>query len=992
MGSKKHFKMYKSGKLWVTAAVLGFSVMAGMTIDNQQVKADDQAPVAVTQTANAAETNNQTENAPGNTGTATNGQSGQATQPGNQDNQSQSQTTNETIHRQINYVNADGTGSYPSAQQTATVLKTVTGTTKTYDATGAHWSNVTLPMPKGMHATINEENVTVIPTDIKVVNGQPDITPIKVVFVKDMIKPSDNPTVDDLKNTDIYQVKTRTINITNTDGSITSKSQRVIFSRTKTQQPNGEYQYGDWKPAKAKWDAYKIPPVKGYVSKTVKDGRDDYLTAINAQDVNIDTANVTVNVTYVKAANTIKADTVKKDQPDYWKKVTRTVNYQLPAGTMPPLVQTVWFKRDNNAILKADGTTENHFTDWAADGEDTWDAYQFKQVGYYHTMINGQRVVDMPAVTVTPDTKDVTYTVTYVSDGTDPYNQQVKEGVHGNWASIDNIYMTDTGIHVTGWNANSDSYNRNYHFLIILDYGPNPVTGQFHEVGRKLVAGGINRPDVFRVHPVWNAATSGFDDTIDLDLSQIKAGDKLRILSRWTADPNGNYNPADLVSSYYTMDYATNVANLDGMAVTKDGQQLEVAGWNATNQVVGRKYHYIILRDATTGQEIGRQLVKDGIDRPDVAKVYPNLLSASKSGFNVKFNLSGIDLGHNLQVISRYSDTLGGEGSNVDYWFSARRLVSGTTTNFANLDGVNANGKTGKVTFAGWNANNFSQLEPNHYLILFDTTANKQVAAVKLDDKNGQVARPDVQKAYQTVNGALNSGFSYDIDMSQLIFGHTYALVSRYSTSADGNGGDGAYTDYWFNNAFAFNQQAYSVDKLELVAATKDAPKATQPTNGSKAQNAAAKAELKTDQQTDSKATDQQAGDKGTTKGDQQPVATPNQLHVAGWMASDGSGYKNAYVIVLDAKDSKHELGRSQVTLTKRDDVLKAFPTIYNVDQSGFDTTITLSDDAVKAAQADGVQLVLRYTDDKEGNGKLTADQWTTPFKYDQANNEFVKA
>lgn len=166
MESKKHFKMYKSGKLWVTAAVLGFSVMAGMTIDNQQVKADDQAPVAVTQTANAAETNNQTENAPGNTGTATNGQSGQATQPGNQDNQSQSQTTNETIHRQINYVNADGTGSYPSAQQTATVLKTVTGTTKTYDATGAHWSNVTLPMPKGMHATINEENVTVIPTDI----------------------------------------------------------------------------------------------------------------------------------------------------------------------------------------------------------------------------------------------------------------------------------------------------------------------------------------------------------------------------------------------------------------------------------------------------------------------------------------------------------------------------------------------------------------------------------------------------------------------------------------------------------------------------------------------------------------------------------------------------------------------------------------------------------------------------------------------------------
>ncbi len=898
MESKKHFKMYKSGKLWVTAAVLGFSVMAGMTIDNQQVKADDQAPVAVTQTTNAAEQ-------PATTPAADKGT----------DNQENQATTNQ--------------------QPT----KPATGQGKDQPAT----------------------------------------------------KPAD-PTPADANT---QKVVTRTINVTAPDGTQSAQVQKVTFNRTKTQNADGKDVYGEWKAASAaKWDAYGIPVQDGYVSKYVDDkGQDKYVTALPSEDVTASTTDVTYNISYVKATRLETPDPTKKaQQPDLWKKVTRTINYKLAVGTQDPTVQTVWFKRSNNAVLGADGQSTSHYTEWEADGDAVWQGFTVPQIAYYHTTVDGQRGVTIPTVTVTPDTKDESHTVTYISDGTDPYNQQVVAGLQGNWASIDNIHMTDTGIHVTGWNANSDSFNRNYHFLIILDYGPNPVTGHFHEVGRKLVTGGVNRPDVFKVHPVWNAATSGFDDTVNLDLSQIKAGDKLRILSRWTADPNGNENPADLVSSYYTMDYTTNVANLDGMTVTKDGQQLEVAGWNATNQVVGRKYHYIILRDATTGQEIGRQLVKDGIDRPDVAKVYPNLLSASKSGFNVKFNLSGIDLGHNLQVVSRYSDTLGGEGSNVDYWFPARRLVSGTTTNFANLDGVNADGKTGKVTFTGWNATNYSQVEPNHYLILFDATANKQVAAVKLDNKNVQVARPDVQKAYQTVNGALNSGFSYDIDMSQLIFGHTYALVSRYSTSADGNGGDGAYTDYWFNNAFAFNQQAYSVDKLELVAATKDAPKATQPTNGSKAQNAAAKAELKTDQQTDSKATDQQAGDKGTTKGDQQPVATPNQLHVAGWMASDGSGYKNAYVIVLDAKDTKHELGRSQVTLTKRDDVLKAFPTIYNVGQSGFDTTITLSDDAVKAAQADGVQLVLRYTDDKEGNGKLTADQWTTPFKYDQANNEFVKA
>lgn len=49
MGIKKHFKMYKSGKLWVSAAIVSFSVMTGVVVNSQTVKADQNSD---TSTAN----------------------------------------------------------------------------------------------------------------------------------------------------------------------------------------------------------------------------------------------------------------------------------------------------------------------------------------------------------------------------------------------------------------------------------------------------------------------------------------------------------------------------------------------------------------------------------------------------------------------------------------------------------------------------------------------------------------------------------------------------------------------------------------------------------------------------------------------------------------------------------------------------------------------------------------------------------------------------
>lgn len=455
--------------------------------------------------------------------------------------------------------------------------------------------------------------VTELPTNVTTkADGSVDDSSLHVIYVKKPQVPVDNPTQDDLKNTDIYKQVTRTINYQQPGKDRMTVTQSVIFGRTKSQNADGTYTYGDWKflttsdgKKTVAWAQYEIPQVDKYVSVI---GKDDYTTAVKAQEVTANTQDSTVNVSYVPASNVEKPTDSNKNDPNFWKKVTRTINYELSDGNTPspvaaPTVQTVWFKRSKVTTIDANGKLTNKFTEWTADGDASWPGFTIPQVvDYHHTEINGQRVVQIAPEVVTAQTLDKTLTVTYVSDGTDPYNQQVVPGLRGNWASIDNIYMTDTGIHVTGWNANSDSYNRNYHFLIILDYGPNPVTGQYHEVGRKLVAGGVNRPDVFKVHPVWNAATSCFDDTITLDTNAIKAGDKLRILSRWTSDPAGNNDPTDLVSSYYTMDYGTNAGHLDSFNVS--GNTLEATGWNATNQVVGRPYHYVILYDATTNHEM----------------------------------------------------------------------------------------------------------------------------------------------------------------------------------------------------------------------------------------------------------------------------------------------------------------------------------------------------------------------------------------------------
>ena len=354
---------------------------------------------------------------------------------------------------------------------------------------------------------------------------------------------------------------------------------------------------------------------------------------------------------------------------------------------------------------------------------------------------------------------------------------------NGNYAWLDGVNTTNNGqLTVTGWHATNASQGRIYHYIIVLDQNN-------HEIARKLVAS-VSRPDVQKAHNVYNATNSGFSTSLDLG-NALANTDSVRIISRYSSVADGNSGYVDYWFAPVSIDQ-NNYACLDNVSVING--KLQFAGWNATNRSANRKYHYIILIDHSNGnREIARQLVTTDNNRADVANVYPNIDGAATSGFKVGFDLSKLNLNHQLQIISRYTDDPAGNGNYVDYWFSP---VTGNYSNQGYLDNFVIN-NSGQVVASGWHANDVTKFEQNHFIILYDMTSNKQVAVIKTTN----ITRNDVAKAYPSIRTAANSGFkvSFDLPKNSIISGHKYVVVSRYSTSDQGNGDQGQYTDYWYD-------------------------------------------------------------------------------------------------------------------------------------------------------------------------------------------------
>lgn len=374
---------------------------------------------------------------------------------------------------------------------------------------------------------------------------------------------------------------------------------------------------------------------------------------------------------------------------------------------------------------------------------------------------------------------------------------------NGNYAYLDGAHLTTDGaIIATGWHATNASQGRAYHYIIALDQNG-------HELGRTLV-NPVTREDVRAAHNVYNAVHSGFSVKIDLG-NALANTTAVQLISRYSSDAAGNAGYVDYWFAPVAVDQA-NRACLDQAKVT-DGQ-LHLTGWHATNKAANRPYHYLIVLN--NGREVARQLVTDGVNRADVANVYPDVDRAAKSGFDVRFAVDKLNFNQRIQVLSRYTDDPAGNGNAVDYYFAP--LTEGNYANLGHLDNFSISGV--KLNIAGWHANAVSQFEQHRFIILYDSTANRQVASFNVDN----VARPDVQRVYPGITGTGQSGFNLSLDLkdAQIVPGHQYVVISRYSSSATGNGnGNGSqYADYWYPSKVLENgNEAGNLDKWTVQPA-----------------------------------------------------------------------------------------------------------------------------------------------------------------------------
>ena len=512
--------------------------------------------------------------------------------------------------------------------------------------------------------------------------------------------------------------------------------------------------------------------------------------------------------------------------------------------------------------------------------------------------VNGQAADNQPATVATDqlvNTESTTGSSQQATPDTTSQNSSVDVNDHGNYANLDSQQINDQGqLVATGWHATNESAGRDYHYLIAYDKTNN------REIARQNISGTDNvvrRPDVQRAHNVAGAGQSGFKVTFDL--SKVLANtDAVQLVSRYSSDPQGNANNVDYWFAPITVN-RSNYASLDGATAT-DGK-LTLTGWHASNQAADKPYHYIIILDRTTGREVARQVVSERVKRPDVAKALPGIEGAGQSGFTVSFDLNRFNFNHQLQVLSRYSATQDGNSNYLDYYFAP--ITSGSNVNAGAVDRIDWS-NLAAVSISGWHANDAAQFEPNHFLILFDNTANRQVAVAKVSNNQ----RSDVAKAYPGIKMAGQSGFTggFDLTKASLTGGHSYAIVSRYSTSDQGNGGAGSYTDYW-SVPVTLNQHQSNIDSIRM-----------------------------------------------TTTG----------LQVSGWMASDYStSSPYAYVIILN---NGHEIARQALTLTDRPDVAKVMSSIYNSRQSGFSTLVKFDPTQVTG----NLQVILRFSSDKAGNSQ----------------------
>ena len=238
------------------------------------------------------------------------------------------------------------------------------------------------------------------------------------------------------------------------------------------------------------------------------------------------------------------------------------------------------------------------------------------------------------------------------------------------------------------------------------------------------------------------------------------------------------------VFTQMTQQKITSGGHLD--SVSFDGNGMKVSGWFASDKAQGKQYPYIILT-TEEGKELSRINVVTH-DRSDVAKTFPDIPGGNKSGFEAVFPYTSEMVGKKLHVIFRYTDDVSGNGNYTDY-----TSVVDLTKSAASLDSINTVVYKNKLRVSGWFATDYSLNDAYPFLILYDVDKKQEVQRIQAS----QGKRPDVQKAYPDIYGAIDAGFAGEFNYDASLVGRKLQVIARYSD--DEKGGEGQHVDYWFD-------------------------------------------------------------------------------------------------------------------------------------------------------------------------------------------------
>ena len=355
-------------------------------------------------------------------------------------------------------------------------------------------------------------------------------------------------------------------------------------------------------------------------------------------------------------------------------------------------------------------------------------------------------------------------------------------------------------IRVSGWHAADGAAAYPTHLLILFDQTKN------HEVARQIVKN-VASPDVAKAEGrIANAGNARFSTTFKV--TPEIAGDQLILVSRYS-NPSDEDKAGNYVDYWYgnKINLNQNQAFLDNFSV--NGTKVDVSGWHVDDQALNHPHHYLILFDQTKNQEVARQEVKN-LASPDLAKnsSLGTALNAANARFSTSFNLEPGMLGDRFTLISRYSDTAGGEGNYSQNWIANKHLqINHKQAGF--LDNFRVVGNN--IIISGWHADDASAVSPTHFIVLFDKTKNREVGhqVVKV------TASPDVARAgYGNISNANRSRFNTSFKLSPDMVGDHFVVVSRYSNSTNGDNYGSSYSDYWFGNQLNLNQNQAFLDNF----------------------------------------------------------------------------------------------------------------------------------------------------------------------------------